>query len=159
MRQDFLAGKPLLVFVAEGEHGAFHAQLTLLQRNSVEKVQDWQIRLQPRDGVPFPAALTIGSVRGADGRLTGLRWSLRDITDRKQLEEERERLIVELQGALAKIKRLSGLLPICSSCKKIRDDQGYWQQVEVYLWDHSEAEFTHGLCPDCVKRLYPDYCD
>jgi hypothetical protein len=67
------------------------------------------------------------------------------------------RLNEELQAALAKGKILSGLLPICASCKKIRDDKGYWQQVEIYIQDHSEAEFTHGFCPDCLAKLYPDY--
>jgi DNA-binding response OmpR family regulator len=70
---------------------------------------------------------------------------------------ERDRLILELRAALAKIKTLSGFLPICSHCKKIRDDQGYWTQVEVYVRDHSEAEFSHGVCPDCMKKLYPDF--
>ena len=64
---------------------------------------------------------------------------------------------VELQTALDQVKQLSGLLPICSSCKKIRDDSGYWQDVAVYIRDHSEAEFTHGICPDCTARLYPKY--
>lgn len=64
---------------------------------------------------------------------------------------------VELQRALDQVKQLSGLLPICSSCKKIRDDGGYWQDVAVYIRDHSEAEFTHGICPDCKARLYPKY--
>ncbi len=66
---------------------------------------------------------------------------------------EKDRLIVELREALAQVKRLSGLLPICSSCKKVRDDAGYWQQVEVYVRDRSEAEFTHGICPECVKKV------
>lgn len=79
-----------------------------------------------------------------------------DITQRKQAEEERERLINELQQALAKVKRLSGLLPICSSCKKIRDDSGYWKQIEAYIREHSEAEFSHGVCPECARRLYPE---
>ncbi|MBF0508980.1 MAG: response regulator [Deltaproteobacteria bacterium] len=57
----------------------------------------------------------------------------------------------------AKVKKLSGLLPICASCKKIRDDQGYWQRIEKYIQEHSEALFTHGVCPDCVKKLYPEY--
>ena len=61
-----------------------------------------------------------------------------------------------LQEALDKVKQLSGLLPICANCKKIRDDEGYWQDVAVYLREHSEAEFTHGLCPDCIKALYPE---
>jgi AmiR/NasT family two-component response regulator len=70
---------------------------------------------------------------------------------------ELRRLNAELQAALAEVKTLSGLLPICASCKKIRDDQGYWQQVEVYICDHSEAEFSHGLCPDCAQKLYPEF--
>jgi hypothetical protein len=60
----------------------------------------------------------------------------------------------ELQKALASIKILQGLLPICASCKKIRDDKGYWKQLEVYIRDHSEADFSHGICPECVEKLY-----
>ena len=78
-----------------------------------------------------------------------------DITERKQAEKERERLIGELQEALAKVKTLSGLLPICASCKRIRNDQGYWQQIEAYIRDHSEAEFSHSVCPECAKEFYP----
>lgn len=62
----------------------------------------------------------------------------------------------ELQNALAKIKTLTGLLPICSACKKIRNDQGNWEQIEVYIRDRSEADFSHGICPDCLKKLYPE---
>lgn len=79
---------------------------------------------------------------------------LKEIRNRKRAEEEREQLILQLKKALADVKMLSGLLPICSSCKKIRDDHGYWNQVEVYISEHSEAEFTHGLCPDCLKKMY-----
>ena len=65
----------------------------------------------------------------------------------------------ELHRALYEVKQLRGLIPICAECKKIRDDQGYWQQVEVYIRDHSEAEFGHGICPECMKKLYPDFCE
>jgi hypothetical protein len=65
-------------------------------------------------------------------------------------------LIRELQEALTMVKPLSGLLPICASCKKIRDDKGYWTQIESYIRDHSEVEFSHSLCPDCLKKLYPE---
>jgi sigma-B regulation protein RsbU (phosphoserine phosphatase) len=75
----------------------------------------------------------------------------------KRHQEERERLIEKLQVALAKVKLLSGLLPICASCKKIRDDKGYWNQIESYIIEHSEAEFSHGICPECAKKLYPGY--
>ncbi|MBD3216864.1 MAG: PAS domain S-box protein [candidate division Zixibacteria bacterium] len=79
-----------------------------------------------------------------------------DITDQKRHEQEREKLITELEGALEKIKKLSGFIPICPSCKKIRDLQGFWNELESYIHEHSEAEFTHALCPDCTKKLYPD---
>ncbi|MBM4330932.1 MAG: PAS domain S-box protein [Deltaproteobacteria bacterium] len=75
----------------------------------------------------------------------------------KRAEEEREKLGCDLQNALSQVKKLSGFLPICASCKKIRDDKGYWNQVEVYIRDHSEAEFSHGICPDCKKKLYGDF--
>ena len=78
------------------------------------------------------------------------------LAELRQAEEVREKLIRELQNALAEIKTLRGILPICSSCKKIRDDEGYWHQVEVYIRDHSEVEFSYGICPECAKRLYPE---
>ena len=80
----------------------------------------------------------------------------RDITQRKLIEEEREKLIKELKNVLDQVKQLSGMLPICSSCKMIRDDKGYWSQIESYIRDHSEAEFSHSICPECAKKLYPD---
>jgi PAS domain S-box-containing protein len=79
-----------------------------------------------------------------------------EIEERKRAEREREKLILELTEALEKVKTLTGLLPICASCKKIRDDKGYWNQIESYIRRHSEAEFTHSICPDCSRRLYPD---
>lgn len=78
-----------------------------------------------------------------------------DITERKQAEVEREDLIIKLQNALAQVKQLSGLLPICANCKNIRDDQGYWHQIEVYIRDHTDADFSHGICPKCKEKLYP----
>ncbi len=83
----------------------------------------------------------------------------REINERKSAEKEREKLIKELQKALGEVKTLSGLFPICSSCKKIRDDKGYWNQIESYIRERSEAEFSHSICPDCSKKLYPEYFD
>ncbi len=77
------------------------------------------------------------------------------ITVRKEAENEREKLISELKIVLDKIKVLSGFLPICASCKNIRDDKGYWSQIEEYIRKHSEAEFSHSICPVCIKKLYP----
>lgn len=76
------------------------------------------------------------------------------ITYKEHLEELVEKRTEELQKALAEVKTLSGFLPICASCKKIRDDKGYWNQIEIYIRDRSEAEFTHSICPDCAKTLY-----
>jgi len=99
---------------------------------------------------------------GADGYVT------RPISNRELLarvqsmariiraERERDRLIKELTAAMANIKTLKGLLPICASCKKIRNDKGYWQQVEAYLAEHADIQFSHGICPACIKKLYPE---
>ncbi len=73
-------------------------------------------------------------------------------------KKEIEKIVSELQNALHTIKVLHGILPICASCKKIRDDQGFWTQIELYIREHSEAEFTHGICPECATKLYPEYC-
>ena len=75
----------------------------------------------------------------------------------KQADEEKSKIITELQSALERVKILSGMLPICASCKKIRDDKGYWNKIEAYIEKHSEAEFSHGICPECAKELYPEY--
>ncbi len=76
-----------------------------------------------------------------------------------QAEQEQRALSERLQAALKHIKILNGLLPICANCKKIRDDRGYWQQIETYLSSHTDATFSHGICPDCMEKLYPEFCD
>lgn len=88
--------------------------------------------------------------------LDHLQGTIFDISDRKKSEEKQKKLITELQEALEKVKLLSGFIPICSSCKKIRDDKGYWNQLESYLNTHSEAEFSHSLCPDCAAKVLKD---
>jgi len=101
-------------------------------------------------------AATASKLYDAQENVVGAIESIRDITAAKRLEKEREKLIGELQGAIAKVRTLSGLLPICASCKKIRDDKGYWNQIETFIRDHSEAEFSHSICPDCARELYTD---
>jgi hypothetical protein len=110
----------------------------------------------------------------AEGKVIGLIHIVRDITERRKTEEEIKRhrhhleeLVeertedlttanAELQEALSKIKTLRGLIPICAWCKKIRDDKGYWSRLETYISEHSEADFTHGICPDCATKLKTD---
>lgn len=91
---------------------------------------------------------------GSDGRVVRDGF-IADITERVEAEAEKARLVEELKLALSEVKTLSGLIPICASCKKIRDDKGYWNNLEQYIMDHTGADFTHGICPDCASRLYP----
>lgn len=96
-------------------------------------------------------------LRDEHNQIVGLIGIGRDITERKIAEVERERLIKSLQEAFADVKTLSGLVPICANCKQIRDDKGFWTQVESYIQEHSQAQFSHGICPDCMKKLYPEF--
>ena len=79
---------------------------------------------------------------------------IHDISERRRFEQEREDLIAKLGKALAEIKTLRGILPICATCKKIRDGEGYWSQIETYISTHSEVEFTHGICPECEEEIF-----
>jgi PAS domain S-box-containing protein len=110
---------------------------------------------QRKDGTTFPVEIS-SRVIAIEGK-NFFQSNIRDITVRKQLELVREKLVLDLQGALAKVEQLSGLLPICASCKKIRDEKGGWNQIEMYIREHSRAEFTHSICPECAKRLYPEF--
>lgn len=104
-----------------------------------------------------PLQVTCSPYCGGAGNPVGIVHVARDISEQKSREEEREALVARLQDALAQAKILSGLLPICASCKSIRDDQGYWNQIESYIRERSDAEFTHGICPECAERLYPEW--
>ncbi len=108
-----------------------------------------------KDGSEFEIELSLSSYRENN------KWQsvgiVRDISNRKQIEKERDRLIENLKKALDEIQTLKGIVPICASCKKIRDDKGYWKHVETFIQEHSQAEFSHGICPDCQHELYPEF--
>ncbi len=110
---------------------------------------------QKKNKIEFFANIKVSPLF-SDDLLIAFIFIIRDVTERKEREQERENLIRELSAALNRIKTLEGLIPICASCKKIRSDEGYWEDVEVYIRNHSKADFTHGLCPDCTKEMYPD---
>lgn len=114
----------------------------------------FETRHRRKDGTFYDVEIsTNGIVRQGRKRIFCV---CRDITERKRLEREREELISELQDALGEIKALRGILPLCSYCKKIRDDKGFWEQVDVYLTKYAQAEFSHGICPECFKKHFPD---
>ena len=112
--------------------------------------------LLSREKKKIPVWISGAPIRGKQDNFQGIILVFRDISLQRQSEKEKDSLIAELKEAMGKVKTLSGLLPICASCKKIRDDKGYWNQIEAYIRKHSKVEFSHGICPDCAKKLYPD---
>ena len=106
-----------------------------------------------KDGTTFPALLEGRYVKDESGQIIGLRSTIQDITERKQAEEKRTQLIQELQETLKEVRTLSGLLPICAWCKKLRDDEGYWKSVEQSIGERTKAKFTHGMCPECQLKF------
>ncbi len=136
--------------ISESSREKFSRHASGLETGECPVIEHMVIRA---DGQTVPVEVTAGIFEfNQQKQLLGV---FRDITERKQAEAERERLIDELQTALTQVKQLSGLLPICASCKKIRDDKGYWQQIEVYIREHSAVDFSHGICPECMEKLYP----
>lgn len=129
--------------------------LDILAREGV--ATDLEFQMRRHDGRVIWVRDTARAVRGADGAVYCYEGALEDITERVIAVREREALIGELRQALAKVDTLQGLLPICANCKRIRDDEGDWQSIEAYVSDHSRAQFTHGLCPECINKLYPGF--
>ena len=113
-------------------------------------------RYRHKKGNYFWVNITVGKTYDIYGTGVFYFGLVEEISSRKKLEEEREKLINDLKKALDEIKQLQGFIPICANCKKIRDDTGYWQQVEKYIADRTDAQFSHSLCPECVKKLYPN---
>ncbi len=118
-----------------------------------ERIFHHEATYRSKDGHDIGVSLTISPIRDNAGTIIGVSTIARDISERERVRKEREKLIAELQEALVKVKALKGLLPICAWCKKIRNDQGYWQQIEAYIRDHSEADFSHGICPECAHKV------
>jgi len=127
----------------------------MMWESSVSGTTFYQCHYRCQDGREIPVEVSSRHVRFSEGGV--LLHFVRDVSWRKKVEADREQLILDLQEALKKVQTLKGLLPICANCKKIRDDQGYWQHVEKYVAEHSDARFSHGLCPRCVADLYPEF--
>ncbi|MCX5814130.1 MAG: PAS domain-containing protein [Proteobacteria bacterium] len=145
---------PLSRFIHQEDQDTYYLNYKRLLDTRTPQV--CELRIVRRDGARFCVRMQAIAAQESDG-MPVCRVVISDITALKEAEEEREKLILELQEAFSKVKMLSGLLPVCASCKKIRNDKGYWEQIEVYIRDHSEATFTHGICPACAEQLYPEY--
>ncbi|MBU1872890.1 PAS domain S-box protein [bacterium] len=151
-----IQGKNLDSFIVSGDSLSDASNITkAVQAGGITRFE----RKRKREDGSFVDVSVSGAPIIVDGEHVGALAIYRDISERKKAEEERERMISELQEALRKVNTLSGLIPICANCKKIRDDQGYWSDVELYISKHSAAEFSHGLCNDCMKKLYPEQYD
>ncbi len=153
-RADEAIGQPPSLIVPEDLLPASGELLDALREG--RRFRNHETLRRRKDGTLIHVALTACPVVLGDGTLSGISVIARDITERVRATEERERLIQELRAALAEVQTLSGLVPICSWCKRIRDDQGYWTQLEHYIQDRSSAQFTHGICPECAARFHPE---
>jgi len=149
-----LIGKPFTRFVLRDDQDIFfkHRQNLL----ETETPQSCELRLIKIDGHDFYARLDCMILKNEDEDLRQIRVAVSDITERRLAQKQRDKLILDLQKALSEVKTLRGLIPICSHCKKIRDDKGYWNQIESYIHKHSDAEFSHGICPECAQKYYAD---
>jgi PAS domain S-box-containing protein len=124
-----------------------------------ERISKYRTVVLRKDGTRLDASVSLAPISDAEGHIGGVAVIARDISDRVRAEETQATLVRDLQRSLAEVRTLSGLLPICAACKKIRDDKGYWNQVEVYFGEHSDVEFSHSVCPECARRLYGDLDD
>jgi len=148
-------GQSACIIVPEGRRQEAADLLSKLQQGQV--VEQFETGRIGKGGIPLDVCLTISAIRDSNGRIIGASSIAYNVTERKKMEAERTQLIAHLNEMLSKVKTLSGLLPICASCKKIRDDRGYWQKLETFVREHSSAEFSHSICPDCMQQLYPEY--
>jgi len=148
-------GQSVSIIVPEGRR--FEAENLQASLQQVLVVDPLETERVGKEGKSLDVCLTMSAIRDVNGHIIGASSIAYDVSERKRMEEERTQLISHLSDTLSKVKTLSGLLPICASCKKIRDDQGYWQKLETFVRDHSNAEFSHSLCPDCMHKLYPDF--
>ena len=147
-----LIGKRLWEISTFIDRGASKSAFEELQQKGYIRYEN--LPLETKDGQSRQVEV-VSNVYLVNGKKV-IQCNIRDITQRKWLEDGKQKLLNKYQEALAHIKELKGLLPICSNCKKIRNDQGYWQVVEGYIIEHTDATFTHGLCPDCLKIFLPN---
>lgn len=146
-------GKQAMDLFAGKEIRNFADLMTIID---ISKDDTVDLTVKNREDREFIVEVAASNVTTGSGAVVGRMASFIDITRRKEIEAEKDSLILKLHDALRRIRTLRGIIPICAACKKIRDDQGIWNQIESYIRDHSDADFSHGICPECSKKLYPD---
>jgi PAS domain S-box-containing protein len=153
--RDFV-GQPLSHFIFPGDQDIYYRHRRQLATTLLP--QECELRMIQKDNKLFWVNLS-GTIVESGDKGSVSKVILSDINRRKMLEQEREGLIAELQKALGEIKILTGIIPICAGCKKIRNDKGSWDALEKYFMSHSDVKFSHGLCDECTKKYYPELCD
>ena len=155
-RPSRVIGKTDYDFQRDSTHADSYREWDKMIMDSGKAALDIEESYHNADGSEGTVLTSKVPLKDKDGEVYGLLGICTDITERKKMEIENVSLIKDLKDALSEVKTLGGLLPICSACKKVRDDAGYWNQIEEYIQNHSDAQFSHGICPECKKRLYPD---
>lgn len=155
-RSDEVLEKPFETFLFAEDRADFHRRQDEREANREER---FERRFKTKTGESLWAIVAASPFIAKDGQSCGSFGVITDITERKLAEMALQEANDKLRRAMEQVKTLRGIVPICMHCKKIRDDKGYWNQVEVYVRDHTEAEFSHGLCPECVRKVYPDLFD
>lgn len=143
-------GRHISFLIPPSRYGELEEIMNRLARGEGTEARD-TIRLN-KAGEQVHVSLTISPIMGSDGAVKGASEIAHDISGRLRLQQNQEKLIAELRDALAHVRTLSGLLPICAWCKKVRDDEGYWREVESYIHDRTNVDFSHGICPECAAR-------
>lgn len=150
-RPEEILHRSMLHLMPEGSEGEEMTILSKLKRG--ERIQNYETVRRHKNGELIPVSLSIAPVRDDAGQIIGASHIARDTKARREREAQAA-LIKQLQGSLAEVKALRGIIPICAHCKNIRDDVGHWHGVEHYLNRHSAARFSHGVCPTCLDKHY-----
>lgn len=151
-RQDII-GKSVYDLAPPKLAEVYHKKDLELINNQGVQVYEFEVKSKTSGGNRY-VIFHKATFEKPNGQVAGLIGAILDITERKKAVSQKEKLIIELQNALDEVNVLSGFLPICASCKKIRDDKGYWTQVEAYIEAHSTAQFSHAMCEECCEKLY-----
>ncbi len=138
------------LFGGNDDHPSIQAHRAALEGEA----RNFEVWVEVR-GEPRLLRAHVEPLRDASQAIRGVVGVALDLTERVRADADRDRLIRDLQHALDRVKVLSGLIPICAHCKAVRDDKGYWQQVDAFMREHSNAQLSHGICPDCAQRLMP----